>query len=250
MYSCLISLCLCLLVISLTLASLLPADTNTPATLHSMRWPSGNTKWHTGRFSSLLTFRDKLWDLLVVLCINVSERHIGLSHGKCYVIFAQWGLDFQLSFITGATTTLVFVCVSTFPRALSVQSEPGLWVAWEKSLLNMSLKAPSIRAQSRTVRTNGRRQKKKKKHFSFQRRLRRRRFRSCWFCGIEADRLLRAQWGTYNLLGEWGMKGTAEQWHCPCCTLRPGCQRCLQIVSSNLPYAEVEAGSGKKWGMC
>lgn len=77
-----------------------------------------------------------------------------------------------------------------------------------KWLMNKKPKVTSIRKQSRTLRT------KEEKHISFHCHLRGR-FRCFWFRGIEADKLLRAQWGTYNLLGEWGMKGTGEQCHCP-----------------------------------
>lgn len=56
---------------------------------------------------------------------------------------------------TGVKSALCLCLCQHLPGALSIQSAHSPSGAWEKSVMNMNLKAPSIRRQSRTARTKG-----------------------------------------------------------------------------------------------
>lgn len=168
-----------------------PPPAHTPAQIHwELKWPSGKRKWHT--------------------CINSHLSLLRHFHKSINILyFAKpapfyWNLDFflvhsQSCYISCCHIGFIFVCVGTSPSPVCpINTVPVRSMGkWAK---NMNLKEPSITIQSRTVWTKGWRQKKEK-HFSSHTPLRWP-FRCVKFRGIEADRPLRTQWGSYNLLWE------------------------------------------------
>lgn len=174
-----------------------------PAHTHLLYW---TLRWPSGRHFCFLTLPARQEMQAIPFSYLISCQSFTSIYFILFFCTMRRLLEFVFSLqillrLTQVSSQLcVCVCVSTFPepcpsnqRTAHQEHGKNRWWIWTSKRHQLE--------DNQGLRGQKGKKTRKEKHFSFHGHLRRR-FSCGRFHGIEADRLLRAQWGTYNLLGE------------------------------------------------